>query len=511
MFFRPQPGRKDAQLKYALDMHLNTIRLEGNYEDDGFWQRTDSLGVLVMTGWVCCSAWEEWPKWGPEQYTIAAASLRDQIRRLRGRPSALVWLNGSDNPPPANVEQMYLDIEQREAWPNPTISSASAKPTQVTGASGVKMTGPYDWVPPSYWLQDSTHGGAWAYNTETSPGAAVPPIESMRRMIPGRDIALPLDSVWLFHAAGGQFTHLLDRFNTALSTRFGAPTSVEDYTFTSQLMTYEGQRAMFEAYRRNKYASTGVIQWMFNNAWPSIYWHLFDWYLRPAGGYFGTKKANEPVHVLFSYDDRSIAVVNALRRPLAGVRLSARVLSPDGSQKFTRDTVLDLPADSAMRTFTLAEPSGISGGGAYFVDLRLTDAGGHNLSTNFYWLSTRPDVLADTSTWYMTPVKTFADFTALRDMPKSAVNVAARFSETQGTTEARVTLTNPGPSVAFFLRLQAVGRDGLEALPVLWDDNYVSLLPGETRVVTARFNTRDIHGPPSVVVRGWNVPRTATR
>ena len=73
-------------------------------------------------------------------------------------------------------------------------------------------------------------------------------------------------------------------------------------------MTYEGQRAMFEAYRRNKYTSTGVIQWMFNNAWPSIYWHLFDWYLLPAGGYFGTKKANEPVHALFSYDDRSIAV-----------------------------------------------------------------------------------------------------------------------------------------------------------------------------------------------------------
>ncbi|MGH7623943.1 MAG: glycoside hydrolase family 2 protein, partial [Gemmatimonadaceae bacterium] len=160
MFFRPQPERQEVQLRYALDMHLNALRLEGNYENDHFWELTDSLGILVMTGWVCCSAWEEWPKWGPEQYTVAAASLRDQIRRLRAHPSALVWLNGSDNPPPANVEQMYLDIERQEAWPNPTISSASAKPAQYSGASGVKMTGPYDWVPPSYWLQDSTHGGA---------------------------------------------------------------------------------------------------------------------------------------------------------------------------------------------------------------------------------------------------------------------------------------------------------------------------------------------------------------
>lgn len=512
MFFRPQPQRQDDQLRYALDMHLNAIRLEGNYENDRFFHQTDSLGVLVMTGWVCCDAWEEWAKWGPEQHAIAAASLRDQLRRLRGHPSVFVWLNGSDNPPPADVEQMYLAIEQREAWPNPTISSASAKPTTVTGASGVKMTGPYDWVPPSYWMQDSTHGGAWAYNTETSPGAAVPPIESMRRMIPEADIKWPLDTVWFYHAAGGQFTHLLDRFNTALTTRYGEPKSAEDYTRTSQLMTYEGERAMFEAYRRNKYVSTGVIQWMFNNAWPSIYWHLFDWYLRPAGGYFGTKKANEPVHVLYSYDDGSIAVVSddASRAPVRGARLRARILGVDGSQQYERDTVIDIPADSSMRVFVLPEPKGVSG--AYFADLRLTGADGRAISSNFYWLSTRPDVLADTSTWYMTPVKSYADYTALRTMRSQSVQASARFTSHAGVGEARVTLRNPGRSVAFFVRLQVTGKGGEEALPVEWEDNYVSLLPGESRVLTARYRVRDLGGgAPGLVVSGWNVPRTAVR
>jgi len=514
MFFRPQPERQDAQLRYALDLYLNTIRLEGNYENDRFWQQTDSLGVLVMTGWVCCSSWERWAQWGPEQHAVAAASLRDQIRRLRGHPSALVWLNGSDNPPPADVEQMYLDIEQQDAWPNPTISSASAKPTTVTGASGVKMTGPYDWVPPSYWLQDSTHGGAWAYNTETSPGAAVPPIESMRRMLPARDLTWPLDSVWLFHAAGGQFAHLLDRFDTALARRYGAPTSVEDYTATSQLMTYEGERAMFEAYRRNEYVSTGVIQWMFNNAWPSIYWHLFDWYLLPAGGYFGAKKANEPVHVLFSYDDRTVTVVNggAGRTPVHAAHLRARILGLDGAEELARDTVLDLPPDSSMRVFVLPEPTGVPGGATYVVDLRLTGADGRPLSTNLYWLSTRPDVLADTSTWYMTPVRSYADFTTLRGMPAAAVNATAHFSARAGTGEARVTLSNPGRSIAFFLRLQVTGRGSQEALPVLWEDNYLSLLPGETRVVTATYRVRDLGGaPPHVVVSGWNVRRAIAR
>ncbi|MDQ2665782.1 MAG: glycosyl hydrolase family 2 [Gemmatimonadota bacterium] len=512
LFFRPQPERQDAQLAYALDMHLNTIRLEGNYENDRFFQRTDSLGILVMTGWVCCSSWEEWPKWKAEQHAIAQGSLRDQVRRLRGHPSVFVWLNGSDGPPPGDVEQMYLDVERNEAWPNPTVSSASAKPTKVSGPSGVKMTGPYDWVPPSYWMQDSTHGGAWAYNTETSPGAAVPPIESIRRMMPARDIVWPTDSLWLFHAAGGQFTQLLDRFNTALSTRYGTPVSAEDYAVTSQLMTYEGERAMFEAYRRNEYAATGVIQWMFNNAWPSIYWHLFDWYLLPAGGYFGTKTANEPVHALYSYDDRSIAIVNsnADRTAVRHARLRTRILGLDGAEKFAKDTVLDIPADTSLRVFILPEPIGLSVK-AYFVDLRLSDAGGKALSKNFYWLSTQPDILSDSSNWYTTSVKDFADYRGLRDMPKATVQSSSRFSTQGGTGHARITLKNSGAQLAFFIRLQVTGRGGNEALPVLWEDNYVSLLPGESRVITASYRLRDLGGaPPRLRVTGWNVREGGT-
>jgi len=362
-------------------------------------------------------------------------------------------------------------------------------------------------VPPSYWLQDSTHGGAWAYNTETSPGAAVPPIESIRRMMPARDIKWPLDSVWLYHAAGGQFAQLLDRFNTALSTRYGEPKDVVDYTVTSQLMTYEGERAMFEAYRRNQYAATGVIQWMFNNAWPSIYWHLFDWYLRPAGGYFGTKSANEPIHALFSYDDRSIAIVNSSvdRTPVRGARLRVRIFALDGTVKFSRDSVLDVPSDSSMRMFVLPEPTGLSGA-AYFLDLRLTSSDGRPLSTNFYWLSTHPDVLADTSTWYMTPVKSYADYTALRSMPSATLRSASQFSVRGGTGEAHVTLRNPGPSIAFFVRLQVTGRGGEEALPVFWEDNYVSLLPCESRTIKATYRVRDLGGaPPRLRVSGWNV------
>ena len=55
-------------------------------------------------------------------------------------------------------------------------------------------------------------------------------------------------------------------------------------------------------------------------------------------------------------------------------------------------------------------------------------------------------------------------------------------------------------------------RGGTESLPVLWEDNYLSLLPGETRVVTANYRVRDLGGAPRrVVMTGWNVRRTVDR
>ena len=155
---------------------------------------------------------------------------------------------------------------------------------------------PYDYEPPSYWLEDkSKWGGAWGYNTETGPGPAIPPLQSLKKMLP-KEHLWPIDEVWDFHAAGERFKDL-HRFNEAMNATYGQPSGLDDYLRKAQAIAYDGERAMFEAYGRNKYTSTGVIQWMLNNAWPSTYWHLYDYYMYPAGGYFGTRKACEPLHV----------------------------------------------------------------------------------------------------------------------------------------------------------------------------------------------------------------------
>src|SRR5580658_2299894 len=332
MMMRENSQRLHDEFRYVRDMGLNTVRLEGKLETQEFFDIADHEGILVMAGWCCCDFWERWTRWKPQDFEIAQQSLRDQIYRLRSHPSLVLWLNGSDNPPPPDVEQMYLNIEKQLLWPNPVVSSATGKATTVTGDSGVKMTGPYEYIAPSYWEQDTLQGqpnrkscnaggcgGAYGFNMETSMGPAVPPIESIRAMVGNDKDLWPIDDVWNYHAGGGEFK-TIQVFSTALANRYGKSDTVEDFAAKSQLQTYEGVRAMYEAYSRNKYQSTGVIQWMLNNAWPSMIWHLYDYYLRPAGGYFGAKRAMEALHPVYGYDDHSIWVVSSQYEDVNGLK-----------------------------------------------------------------------------------------------------------------------------------------------------------------------------------------------
>ncbi len=507
MLLRSSPEKQEAELKYVRDMNLNAIRFEGKIEDDHFLDLCDEMGILVLAGWCCCDHWERWPQWKDEDREVSVESLRDQIRRLRSHPSVFDWMNGSDNPPPPEVEKKYVAVLKDCDWPNPYQSSATDKPTSVTGATGVKMRGPYEYIAPSYWLVDKTLGGAHGFATEVGPGPSVPPVESLRQMLP-EDHLWPIDSYWNFHTGGGPFKDL-KVFSEALNERYGTATSLEDYARKAQAMAYEGHRAMFEAFGRNKYTSTGVIQWMANNAWPSMIWHLYDYYLRPAGSYFGTKKACEPLHIQYSYDDASVVVVNSYYRAFSGMKVSAKVYNLDMAEKYSKQTTLDVPADSASRTFTIPELAGLST--TYFVQLRLEDSAGGLVSSNLYWLSTKPDVLDwDRSTWYHTPTKSFADLRALASLPEVELDVTAR-SEVRGADAVtRVRVENPNRTLAFYVHLRVMKAAGTpeeaEILPVLWEDNYFALLPGEKREVSATYRAADSDElPVSVEVDGWNV------
>jgi exo-1,4-beta-D-glucosaminidase len=502
MMLRVSETRREAEFRYVREMGLNTVRLEGKLEDDAFFERADREGVLVMAGWCCCDAWEKWDKWGDENRSVSVASLRDQMLRLRQHSSVLVWLNGSDSPPTPEREQAYLNVEKETNWPKPVISSATQKKTEVSGETGVKMTGPYDYVAPNYWLLDQKEGGAYSFNTETSPGPAVPPLEELKSFLPA-DKLWPINEVWGYHAGGGPFGKI-QIYTNALEMRYGKAKDAADYAWKSQAVTYEGERAMFEAYGRNKYKATGVIQWMLNNAWPGLIWHLYDYSLRPAGGYFGAKKALEQLHVQFSYDDRSIAVVNGTQEAQAGLRVTAKVYDLGLKELFSKEEKVDVGADGVARTFIVPEPQ--AEGNTYFLSLQLHGASGELVSRNFYWLSTKPDV-NDFGKANPPPLSSYADLSGLQNLPKAAVKASLKLHQGSGGTTGQVLVENTGTGLAFLVRLRLVkGKDGEEILPAYWDDNYLFLLPGEKREVTVHVRKSDAgEGKPILAVDGFNV------
>lgn len=130
------------------------------------------------------------------------------------------------------------------------------------------------------------------------------------------------------------------------------------------------------------------------------------------------------------------------------------------------------------------------------------------MSSNFYWLSTKPDVLkwAD-SNWYITPIESYADFTGLKELARAEVKLSGNVQRQGEAQVARVTVQNPSSRLAFFIHLQVTkGQGGKEVLPVLWESNYFSLMPGESREITATYLGADALGSnPVVEVDGWNV------
>jgi exo-1,4-beta-D-glucosaminidase len=250
---------------------------------------------------------------------------------------------------------------------------------------------------------------------------------------------------------------------------------------------------------------------MLNNAWPSLIWHLYDYYLVPAGGYFGTKKACEPVHVQYSYDDNSVAVINGTYEPLKGTKVNAKLYSIDAKEKASREATLDLAPDISTKAFDLPKPEGLAP--TYFLKLELRDAGGKVLSDNFYWLSTKGDELDwdNRKDTVYTPQKEFADLTGLNSLPNAKVAITKTVRVSGRNSMVTVIAENKSTSVAFMVHPRVTrGKGGEDVTPIFWSDNYFSLLPGEKKSVTARFDSTSLQGAtPELVVEGWNVEPTA--
>ena len=315
IFLRDTPESIARQVEYVKDMNMNLIRFENIWgKDDTVYDLCDAQGVLALVGFSCQWEWEDYCGL-PEVRgygCINGRNLRSWLSSTSATRSCACTTIRRSSPGSPAATVFRIRAWRSATWKSyeredyrPYICSAKSQKS-LAGWSGTKMEGPYEYVGADYWYKDTEAGGAFGWNTETGIGANLPQLESLKKMIPEESL-WPLSDVWDYHCtASSSAMNTTKVLQETINGLYGGFDGLEDFVRKAHAVDYDGTRGMFEAFRVRVPKTTGIVQWMLNSAWPSLYWQQYDWYGVPTAGYYGTKKACEPVQLIFDYATRKV-------------------------------------------------------------------------------------------------------------------------------------------------------------------------------------------------------------
>ncbi len=467
--------RLEAQIHMHQLANLNLIRnWVGQSTSEDFYELCDKYGILL---------WDEFfqpnPNDGPNPTDLDTyiANVREKILRFRNHPSIAVWCARNEGYPPPEIDAILRKL-MAELEPTRRYQPSS------TDGAGVRSGGPYLWRTPRefYIVKDDF------FKTETG-SVSVPTLESIHGMMPQKDWETITDD-WAEHdlakgASGG------DMYPLILASRYGKIANLADFVRKAQLANYEAFRAMYEGRNAQMFHSTtAVITWMSNPAQPSFVWQLYHYDLEPNASLFAVKHAAEPVHIQFNEATGDLQVINNLPEAVSNAVAHVSVYNLDGSVAYQHDTTVTAPPSAATNLGPIEFPATVSP--VHFLRLDLSDAQGKPVSSNFYWRAQpeHPD-----------------DLTALGNLPMVTLESSVESKDADGKRLLTVTLHNPTANLAVMAHLQVRRkRSGERVLPVYASDNYISLVPNESRTITIEADLNAFNGEDALVVLdGWNV------
>ena len=514
LLYRYDPEREADILRYVKDLGINFLRWESKISSEHIVELADEQGIPLMFGWMCCNQWEKWDQWHEEDHSVASQSLRSQILMLRPHASVFVWANGSDGLPPEPICHEYNRILTELHWQNAVVNTVSAFAKDTNGNrvwDGIRMEGPYCWRPPSYWFSGK-YPATCGSIVEQGDNEQIPTLESLKKFIP-KDKLWPINDTWFMHAGAWAENCTLGNVQLALEKRYGPSSSVENFVWKAQLAHYENARAQFESFAACGWVNHKMTAyWMLNSHWPSFYGNLIDYYLSPGGVYFGAKKGLRSLSVVFdSYatGDNSqarIIVFNQTPGDVHGLHVRIRVYDLDGKVRDDRSANdISVPFNGAVQVMFL--PRYPESSPVFFVRCQLFDGNGKLVVENTYWKSQKDDDLGPrTNDIYMTlKQEKWSDMTSLNTMPPAFVEISAQ-QEKKGTeNRIAISLHNSTGHIAFFERATISSeRNGNEILPIEYDDNYITIFPGESAEIHGIV--RNGAGVRWVKLEGYNTP-----
>ena len=451
----------------------------GMTDHPAFYEACDKYGVMIWQDFWLANPWDGPDPRDPGLFNEVA---EEYVRRIRNHPSIALYVGRNEGYPPEEIDGFLREAIRKE-HPGMAYIPHSA-------ADGVSGGGPYHALPAKDYY--TLYGKDKFHSERGMPN--VMNYEDLVRAL-GEENAEPFSSVahpnpmyglhdFALGREGYSAAQQAESFNEMLSKAFGEPSNAKEFTRLAQWVNYEGYRAMFEG--RSEFRR-GLILWMTHPAWPSMVWQTYDYYFEPTGAWFGCRKACEPIHILLNALTGNVDVVNYRAGDLSGLTASATVYDLSGKPVAEQSSGLDIREDDTRTCFALELPSDISE--VYFVRLILTAADGAVLSENTY-IRGREE----------------GNLKALRSLPLPNIGLAAVPSSDLGAFPAgfedgrevicmRVCIANRSRTPAAMLRLKALDRKtGELVLPVWYSDNYITLMPGESRTLTVCVRREDCSG-----------------
>jgi hypothetical protein len=497
--------RYDYELHLCKNSNINLVRIWGGgvAPPDMFFEAADKYGLLVWQDfWITGDTQGEFkgsPDW-PLEGNVFIKNMISTIYRIRNHPSLLVWTGGNEGHARKELYDAMRENISTLDGTRPFIPSSSGFAKMPAGwkgswpddqPSGVYSGGPYSWQDPARYYQLVNRGRDWVFKDETGIPSQ-PPFETLpliiNNLVPDSTLPFPLNNTWGYHDACVGNGHY-DTYYNAMKERYGAPTSMKDFSDKMQLVNANGYRAIFEAAGHKLNETGGVMLWKLNAAFPSVIWQVYDWYLNPNAGYYFMQRACEPVHIQLNLDDSVVAVINRTYKNQNNLSEEIKVFDLNSKLLFRENKTINLSAtdvkESVSLSNILSNEKGIS-----FVVLNLKNSSGKTISQNTYWFSPEHN------------------FTSLKEMPAAKLNVKILKTE-KGKNETKWTLqfTNSTKQIAFFINPQIINR-GKEILPSFWSDNYFSLSPNESTTVNVSIpNALIKEGKPELALSAWNVEK----
>jgi hypothetical protein len=327
-------------------------------------------------------------------------------------------------------------------------------------------------------------------------------LDSIKQAMP--EAALwPQGDVWGMH----DFTRTGAQGGTAwldmIERNYGGAKNVEEFAELSQFINYDGYRAMFEAQGKNR---MGMLLWMSHPCWPSFVWDTYDYYFDTSGGYFGSKKGAEPLHVQWNPLTDMVEVVNYSGGNVTGLTASVEILNMDGARQWSATATLDSKEDSVETPVKIEYPSSLTP--VHYIRLKLT-RGAAVISDNFYLRGLKEN-MAEAPAGARGPAGPQSigyDVTAIRTLAKARVAVATKVVREGSRWRLTTELSNTSKVPALMVRVKVVReKSGDRILPALYSDNYVALMPGEKRIITTQVEDADTRAErPRIVLEGFNL------